>query len=545
MRENKQNDKNNAFQKAEDEMAEGIGSPRIKAMNRLPLIITSIAVIILLIGLYFLFFNNSSESSNTGDNDKTIKTGQDENFVEGMRQHSLGNYEEAKESFKKTYYNKLEKSDQNMIVDMYIDNGDYQEAIDDYYNADIRVVDHLYKTGKERELVKLDDSTRLIELEQAILNRNFAKVAKLADKYDINMNQRRAKIVAQAYHKTGEDKKASKFTNSMLAEGIDPFTSENQAKIVEEGNSTSIWTIVLWSVLSLFVLLIVVAAILYFFRKRIPYRVALTPANNALTLNETKSIGPISVLAESTVDDGQINQLMSPTLLKDEYEKIDQDKEFVQQEKKYVESIKRQNDANARLIKEKEIEIEETEKELIKEKERLNKQSKKNKEAGEYYKVLQDRQKQQKEERDSLYEDRKNLQNELARERETISKLTEENQRLRNIIQSEEYGSNDVEIPEYEDQQPNDKEDTENIIDNPYIDNENPYKDKLNNTSVHTHNSQKAEEQTIINNKSADKQKSDKNKKPKKPVLKPAKQEEVIEDAEFEDDDYSYDFDNI
>src|SRR5699024_6628616 len=448
----------NAFKKAEDEIAEGTGNTRVVGkFNRLPLVVISSIVIILaiIVGGYYLFVNENPESSeNKQVNAETTKNADgntDEHFVNGMRYKTQGDYEKAKESFRKSYYTELDEADQNMIIDMYIEHEDYQEAIDDFHNADAKIIDKLYQEKDSSNIRQLKPTTTLLELEQAILNRDYIKITELTENNHIDMNDRRAKAVAQAYHRTGEDEKASQFTDEMLAENVDPFSGEQPFTIVEgsdtSSNTTSVWSIILWSVLTIIVLIILIVAILYLFRNRIPYRLALAPANHdgqiAISYNKGSKMLPIIESNNTNIQSANENELLPATLFEDEYEKIDKEKEFIESEKDYIDSIKRTNENYAHQLQFKEKEILETQKEIEQEKEKLSQQSQQNQQAAEYYKVLKKREEKQKEERDRLYEDMEKLQNELVQTREKYSELERENQEMRNMLHGHEVTSNE------------------------------------------------------------------------------------------------------
>src|SRR5699024_4509937 len=278
-----------------------------------------------------------------------------------------------------------------------------------FHNADAKIIDKLYQEKDSSNIRQLKPTTTLLELEQAILNRDYIKITELTENNHIDMNDRRAKAVAQAYHRTGEDEKASQFTDEMLAENVDPFSGEQPFTIVEgsdtSSNTTSVWSIILWSVLTIIVLIILIVAILYLFRNRIPYRLALAPANHdgqiAISYNKGSKMLPIIESNNTNIQSANENELLPATLFEDEYEKID------------------------------------------KEKKKLRQKSQQNQQAAKYYKVLKKREEKQKEERDRLYEDMEKLQNELVQTREKYSELERENQEMRNMLHGHEVTSNE------------------------------------------------------------------------------------------------------
>src|SRR5690625_2386692 len=190
-------------------------------------------------------------ASGTEENEVVIN----KNFEKGLRLSVLNRYDEAIPHFEKLNFNKLKKEDKEIILNVYIATNEIKHLqkvldLDDTKDADI--VESLLNNDSLNKLKELETESELITFEIAVQENDYETIIDLKD--DVELDERRANAIANAYYQLDEKEKAVSFSSLMAHDDINVWKenkdSSSQEIIVTELNKDT-------SNVFLFVLLVI------------------------------------------------------------------------------------------------------------------------------------------------------------------------------------------------------------------------------------------------------------------------------------------------
>lgn len=195
----------------------------------LPIFIVIVAV--LSVCAFFYFFKDdilNDIQDETKIKMKDSETIVKKDFVTGLRMASLDRYDEAISYFEKLDFNQLSESDRQIVLDTYVQAGEAQKALDLEESYDQEIIEYYAENDELEKLNELVSDSQLIEFEIAILDNDYRKIIELKDINGLEMNERRANAIANAYYQLDEKEEAVNFTSLMVFDGINMWNMETK-----------------------------------------------------------------------------------------------------------------------------------------------------------------------------------------------------------------------------------------------------------------------------------------------------------------------------
>ncbi|MEK4404929.1 TcpE family conjugal transfer membrane protein [Sporosarcina sp. FSL K6-6792] len=225
-----------------------------KRINRSPLVTTGITVlftIVLSVALVFGFlytltdfkFGEANAIANNLDSPHEVnKDGTekivlpiDENLILGLRAAAIQKYGDAVKNFDKLDFDELEKADRNAVLFTYLMSGNTQKALDYVPEFDKSIVGYYVVKKELKLLLDLQTDSALITFEVAALNNDYEKVIEYQSAERMEMDDRRAYIIADAYIALGREDEALEFAKSIDDNSLHSYIKEKtDAKGMEE-----------------------------------------------------------------------------------------------------------------------------------------------------------------------------------------------------------------------------------------------------------------------------------------------------------------------
>lgn len=249
----------------------------------LPIVIISLITVAILVFFFFykddIIENFTSQSEGGNIELKESETIIEKDFAKGIRLSSIGRYDEALSYFEKLDFEKLNESDQYVVLTTYLNANKDQEALDLDVTFDEEVIDKHLSNDEMEKLRDLETSSELVTFEIALLDQDYEKIIALKDIDRLEIDERRANAIANAYYMLGEKEEAVNFTSLMVFDGINMWALETKVDVAgafEEvpGNTSSAKespSSVLVLVIISIVLIVVVIVSMYFLRGRLPF----------------------------------------------------------------------------------------------------------------------------------------------------------------------------------------------------------------------------------------------------------------------------------
>lgn len=232
-------------------------------INRSPLVTTGITVLFtivisvaLVIGFLFTMTDFKFSEANVIANDldasleenkdgtEKIIVSIDENLIMGLRAASIQKYGDAVEYFDKLNFDVLEKADRNSVLFTYLMSGNAQKALDHVPEFDKSIVGYYVAKNDLKPLLDLQTDSELITFEVASLNNDYEKIVELKSAERMEIDDRRAQLIADAYIALERVEDALDFAESIddnslrsyIQEKTDEKDLEKKNKEVEESN---------------------------------------------------------------------------------------------------------------------------------------------------------------------------------------------------------------------------------------------------------------------------------------------------------------------
>lgn len=147
-------------------------------------------------------------------------------FVMGLRLSSLGRYKEAIHYFEKLKYNRLTDEEKEILLHVYIEAKEINKALELDISKDADVVRRLLSLNDLEVLKDLNTKSELISFEIAVLDNDYEKIIELKSAERMEIDERRARAIANAYWQLGETEEALNFTSLMSHDGINMWQYE-------------------------------------------------------------------------------------------------------------------------------------------------------------------------------------------------------------------------------------------------------------------------------------------------------------------------------
>lgn len=222
------NNETEVVEKVEDEKLPEVDTEKLqqktnpkklkKRINRNPLVATGITVLFTFVlsvalGLGFLYILTDfkfKEANTTGTGlDVSLKKSDegtekvvlsiDENLILGLRAASIQKYGDAVEYFDKLDFVELEKADRNSVLFTYLMSGNAQKALDQVPEFDKSIVGYYIAKNDLKPLLNLQTDSELITFEVASLNNDYEKIVEFQNAERMEIDDRRAHLIADAY----------------------------------------------------------------------------------------------------------------------------------------------------------------------------------------------------------------------------------------------------------------------------------------------------------------------------------------------------------
>lgn len=192
-------------------------------------------IIIASFGFFFLSNGTSFIDGLLSKKDVVTSDGEvslDKDFATGLRLASLERYDEAISYFEKVNFNKLSEADQELVLMTYLYSGNEQKALDLKEEIDEEIIRLLLENDDLEKLKELETESDLIKFEIAVLDSDYETIIELKDTPRLEIDERRANAIANAYYQLGELENAINYTALMASSGINMWQIETKA----EGN---------------------------------------------------------------------------------------------------------------------------------------------------------------------------------------------------------------------------------------------------------------------------------------------------------------------
>lgn len=172
---------------------------------------TSVLSITLVLGFLHIVtdfdFGKANADTNDAGSSQEVKTGQseltvvslEENLIAGLRSASIQKYSVAVEHFDKLDFKKLEKDDRNAVLFTYLMSSNAQKALDYVPEFDKSIVNFFIAKKEINQLKELQTDSKLIAFEVASLDADHEKVIEYQSAPRMEMDERRTRIIADAY----------------------------------------------------------------------------------------------------------------------------------------------------------------------------------------------------------------------------------------------------------------------------------------------------------------------------------------------------------
>lgn len=123
----------------------------------------------------------------------------DENLIIGLRAASIQKYGDAVEYFDKLDFVELEKADRNSVLFTYLMSGNAQKALDHVPEFDKSIVGYYVAKNDLKPLLNLQTDSELITFEVASLNNDYEKIVEFQSAERMEIDDRRAHLIVDAY----------------------------------------------------------------------------------------------------------------------------------------------------------------------------------------------------------------------------------------------------------------------------------------------------------------------------------------------------------
>lgn len=150
----------------------------------------------------------------------------DPKFLKGLKYASLQQFEEAAKEFDTLEFQKFGKTDQHIMLLTYLYSGQPQKVLTLDPSFAEAIAHYYSQVDKPEELAKIKSKHPAILFEQAYSKKNYQQLIQLQNK--VTLDQRRRKIVLQAYLQMGNVDQAKQFANQ--------FNDPTLAKMLNESN---------------------------------------------------------------------------------------------------------------------------------------------------------------------------------------------------------------------------------------------------------------------------------------------------------------------
>src|SRR5690625_178600 len=167
------------------------------------------------------FFASGTEESNEEFKVDKNEVVINKNFEKGLRLSVLNRYDEAIPHFEKLEFNKLKKEDKEIILNTYIATNKVehlQKVLDLDDTKDKDIVESLLENDSINKLKELETESSLITFEIAVLEKDYETIVSLEE--NIELDERRANAIANAYYQLDEKEKAVSFSSLMAHDDI-------------------------------------------------------------------------------------------------------------------------------------------------------------------------------------------------------------------------------------------------------------------------------------------------------------------------------------
>lgn len=200
-------------------------------------------IIVLIIGFALFVFLQENGMFDDGINDldsiKGTEAVVNKDFLTGLRLSSLDKHKEALEHFEKMKFDDLTEDDQQIVLKTYIEAGEEQKALNLDENSDEEIIKKLLENDEMEKLKELKTDSELIAFEVAILENDYETIIELKEAPRLEMNERRANAVVNAYYQLDKKEEAIRFASLMADDGINLFSKENEMENSQQNYTLS------------------------------------------------------------------------------------------------------------------------------------------------------------------------------------------------------------------------------------------------------------------------------------------------------------------
>lgn len=149
-------------------------------------------------------------------------------FLEGLRQAALQEFDEASKAFKKIDFNQLSKTDQRIVLLSYLFSGQAQTALRLDPNFGEDVANYYSIVDKPEELLKIQSKHPSIRFEQEYAKKNYQAVIQLQNR--VTLDKRRRKAIVTAYLELGQVDQAERFVKKFPDSELAKMVNDSKAK---------------------------------------------------------------------------------------------------------------------------------------------------------------------------------------------------------------------------------------------------------------------------------------------------------------------------
>jgi|GEM_PF-3990508 len=145
-------------------------------------------------------------------------------FLEGLRQASLQDYQEAARAFEKVDYKKLSRTDQRIVLLSYLFSGQAPKALQLDPTFGEEVASYYSLVNKPDELLRIKSNHPAIQFEQANAKKDYKRVIELQNK--VTLDKQRRKTVITAYLELGQIAQAENFAKKWKDPELDKIIQQ-------------------------------------------------------------------------------------------------------------------------------------------------------------------------------------------------------------------------------------------------------------------------------------------------------------------------------
>lgn len=149
------------------------------------------------------------------EDDKNHVITLEKNLVAGLRAASIQKYSVAVEHFDNLDFDTLEKSDRHAVLFTYLMSDNAQKALDHAPEFDNSIVKFLLAKNENEQLKILETDSELIAFEVAVLDKEYKKIIEYQSAERMEIDERRARLIADAYLALDQIEEALDFADGM------------------------------------------------------------------------------------------------------------------------------------------------------------------------------------------------------------------------------------------------------------------------------------------------------------------------------------------